>query len=51
MGNMTGGIVRGIAGQRGEKWRVRGRWRRRQSGKSTGYKVTLASGVDNGEAR
>ena len=51
MGNRMGGIMRGIAGQRGEKWRVRGRWRRRQAGKSIGYQVIFAVGVDNGEAR
>ena len=51
MGNVMGGIGRGIAGQRGKKWRVRGRWCQGQTGKSIGYKVILAAGVDNGEAR
>ena len=51
MGNVMGGIGRGIAGRRGEKWRVHGRWRQGHTGKSVGYKVILATGVDNGEAR
>ena len=51
MGDGKGGIGRGVVGRRGEKWRVQGRWRRGQTGKSVGYKVILAAGVDNGEAR
>ena len=51
MGNVMGGIVRGITGRRGQKWRCRGRWRQRQTGKSIGDKVILAAGVYNGEAR
>ena len=51
MGKVMGGIGRGVAGRHGEKWRVQGRWRRRQTGKSVGYKVILAAGMDNGEAR
>ena len=45
MGDGKGGIGRGIVGRRG------GRWRRGQTGKSVGYKVILAAGMDNGEAR
>ena len=45
------GNGRGSIGRRREEWRVHGRWHQRQMGQTVGYKVILAAGVDNGEAR